>query len=188
MTAIDAPSDPRSTRTRAAIVGAFRDLVLAGRYDRLKINEIARHAGVARSTFYEHYATKDELLGIGLHAPIAALADAGFTDALPPELAGWLDHFRDHRRTAGFIFNGPARRTVTQALALAIEARLVDEHPALPAHLLAQQVAHGQIALLAAWLAGRGGGSAGDVADLLHRSARGALVALTDQASAASAT
>jgi AcrR family transcriptional regulator len=182
MAAIDAPSDPRSTRTRAAIVGAFRDLVLAGRYDRLRINEIARHAGVARSTFYEHYATKDELLGIGLHAPIAALAGAAFADQQPADLAGWLTHFRDHRRTAGLIFNGPARRTVTQALALVIEARLVDEHPALPAHLIAQQIAHGQIALLAAWLAGRGGGSSEAVADLLHRSAHGALVALTGAA------
>ena len=56
-------TDRRIERTREALEGAFIRLILEGRrYDRITIAGLIARAGVGRSTFYEHYRNKDELL------------------------------------------------------------------------------------------------------------------------------
>lgn len=54
--------DTRSRRTRAALSRALIELVLEQSYEIIEVVEIARRAGVARSTFYAHYLDKDDLL------------------------------------------------------------------------------------------------------------------------------
>jgi len=55
--------DPRQQRTRAALRAALLDLVGDKPFAEVSISEIARHAGIARPTFYLHYREKDEILG-----------------------------------------------------------------------------------------------------------------------------
>lgn len=49
-------------RTRERLVGAARALILAGGETSLTASTVARKAGVAGATFYEHFANRDELL------------------------------------------------------------------------------------------------------------------------------
>ena len=67
--------DPRRQRSRAALLAAFFDQVLRLRYDQISIAGLIAQAGVARSTFYEHFDSKDSLLAESLQFPLAPLAD-----------------------------------------------------------------------------------------------------------------
>jgi len=65
-------------RTRQRLLEAARTIILAGDETRLSASTVARRAGVAGATFYEHFANRDELL--------AALGDELF-DELRQKLA-----------------------------------------------------------------------------------------------------
>src|SRR3972149_51567 len=55
-------NDRRSQRTRQALGDALIELMMEKGYDAISVKEIIDHANVGRSTFYTHYADKDELL------------------------------------------------------------------------------------------------------------------------------
>jgi AcrR family transcriptional regulator len=54
--------DPRVERTRATVLGTAVDLVVEGGPNALTIDAVVARSGVARSTIYRHWATRDELL------------------------------------------------------------------------------------------------------------------------------
>lgn len=54
-------NDRRSQRTRQALGDAFVELLMEKGYDALSVKDIIERANVGRSTFYSHYADKDEL-------------------------------------------------------------------------------------------------------------------------------
>ena len=53
--------DRRSKRTRQALGDALVELMMERGYDAISIKDIIDRANVGRSTFYSHYADKDEL-------------------------------------------------------------------------------------------------------------------------------
>ncbi|MDJ0752762.1 MAG: TetR/AcrR family transcriptional regulator [Ardenticatenaceae bacterium] len=55
-------TDPRAIRSRKAFQNSLIDLLKIKSYQTITIADIARHAGFARHTFYNHYETKDDLL------------------------------------------------------------------------------------------------------------------------------
>ncbi|KIT17188.1 TetR/AcrR family transcriptional regulator [Jannaschia aquimarina] len=77
-----APVQKRSQRTRARLLAAAEALVERSGFDALRVEEIVLSAGVAKGTFFAHFADKDalmdELIGARLDAHIDALQD------LPP--------------------------------------------------------------------------------------------------------
>lgn len=54
--------DRRVRRTRGALTGAFARLVHGRRYGEIRVQDILEQADVGRSTFYDHYRGKDDLL------------------------------------------------------------------------------------------------------------------------------
>ena len=54
-------NDRRSQRTRQALGDALVELMTEKGYDAISITDIIERANVGRSTFYSHYADKDEL-------------------------------------------------------------------------------------------------------------------------------
>lgn len=55
-------ADPRVARTRAAVLGTAADLVVEGGPSALTVDAVVARSGVARSTIYRHWPTRDELL------------------------------------------------------------------------------------------------------------------------------
>lgn len=170
-----AAEDRRVQRTRAALVGAFIELVLDRRYDQITVADIVDRAGVGRSTFYEHYENKDELLKAGLMGPFSVLADAVAGDCDPARLRQTVEHFWENRRVGNVLFGGPTRHLVTRTLAAAMEARLstpsrrLARRSDLPLGLACAYLAAAQIGLLSEWLSGHSPCPAAVIARELQR-------------------
>lgn len=99
--------DRRIARTRKLLSEALISLLFEKEYDGITVQEILDKADVGRSTFYLHFADKDELLSSGLvtlRDEVMKAHQAGRTGAeKPPErLIGFslflFKHINDHRR------------------------------------------------------------------------------------------
>lgn len=73
----DPAIDRRSRRTRQKLHAALADLLTRRPYARIRVEQICERAGVGRSTFYAHFADKDDVKRHGLDHLAAALDAAG---------------------------------------------------------------------------------------------------------------
>ncbi|HEY4441520.1 MAG TPA: helix-turn-helix domain-containing protein [Candidatus Elarobacter sp.] len=148
--------DRRSARTRAAILTAFYHLVLDRGYDGFTVRELIEHAGVGRSTFYEHFENKDAVFESSVARPLVVLADALLDDASPELLRTLVEHFRENRRFARVTFGGSARFVMERVLARLVAERLpprpVSSAGAIPADLRPHAIAAAQLGIVAAWV------------------------------------
>ncbi len=163
-------------RTREAIRAAFNGLILARGYDAFTAADIAEAANVGRSTFYEHFQGKDEVLAATLVPVLTPLAEACVSAGPDARVEAMVAHFWENRRMAKAMMDGRAHAVMAGQLAALIEARLPADG-AIPAPLLAIQIAHGQLALIEAWLTGRHGSSAAQIAAALQATGRAAVAA-----------
>lgn len=96
--------DRRQRKTRRAIYAAFEELLLEQHYRDITVAQIIERADIGRSTFYAHFATKDELLNHLCDELFAHVFDGVQTDAhqhqgpTPPTLEGMLAHLLHHLR------------------------------------------------------------------------------------------
>ena len=183
-----AATDRRIERTRQAVTGAFNAMILEGRrYDRIRVADLIARAGVGRSTFYEHYRGKDDVLAETIRYPFAMLAVAVDADAKVSTLRDVLAHFHENRVQGKAIFTGTARRTIARVLASMIEARLrarakahgIAEPAALGVAAVA--LAEGQLAAIVAWIGGDIAGDAARLAATLRRIAQATAGDLCDR-------
>lgn len=183
-----AATDRRIERTRCAVTGAFNAMIFEGRrYDRIRVADLIARAGVGRSTFYEHYRGKDDVLAETIRHPFAMLAAAVDADARVSTLRDVLAHVHENRVHGKAIFAGTARRRIARVLASMIEARLrvraqargVASPPAIGVAAVA--LAEGQLATIIAWLGGDIAGDAARLAATLHRIAQATARELCDR-------
>jgi len=76
----DVTADRRARRTRSMLHAALVELILERGYENLTVQDILDRADVGRSTFYNHYQSKDELLlsrGQELEAAVRARISTG---------------------------------------------------------------------------------------------------------------
>ncbi|HXI86942.1 MAG TPA: hypothetical protein VNH64_05755, partial [Parvularculaceae bacterium] len=146
--------------------------------------DIAAAANVGRSTFYLHYKGKKDVLRQSMMRPssvLAALIDQGAeSNMLLPLLA----HFREQRARNRIFFDPPVNAIWSKCVAEAMEPRLTEvarktsAKAILPLDLIATQIAATQIALITAWIAGRGNAAPERVAEALIASAQAQTAAL----------
>ncbi|WP_195763518.1 TetR/AcrR family transcriptional regulator [Duganella guangzhouensis] len=101
--------DRRQKRTKAALQGAFRELLLDQGYEALTVGAVAEQANIGRSTFYEHYRTKEELLRASISRPFGVLA--GLVDGASGAdvLLSLLQHFRENQQVARLLLGWQTR-------------------------------------------------------------------------------
>jgi AcrR family transcriptional regulator len=145
--------DRRATRTRAALIGAFNQLLLTHRKN-IRVADIVALANVGRSTFYEHYRSVDDIHLQAMSRPFAILADAAAGMGDEARLTSLLRHFWENRQLARSSFMGRMQDKVTRLLAGMIEERLREEAHALaiPLRLAALQLADSALAPLRGWV------------------------------------
>ena len=154
--------DRRVERTRQAILGTFRDLVLAHGYDSITVRDIVDTAGVGRSTFYEHFDDKDDLFEASLKPLLSVLAEAVGPGADLQRLEMVIAHFGENRRLARVMLAGSARRLMARFLAALLESRLASvaraahgAKPVVPLNLIAAHLAEAQLGLIESWMAAK---------------------------------
>lgn len=142
--------DRRVARTRKLIFDAFFALVQKHRFDEIKTQVIVEAAGIGKSTFYEHFSDKNDLLQKSLEGPFLVLARSG------NDLEGAtsvLTHFWERRALARIILSGP-----TRSVAVACMTQVVmGEFPisSRQDHAITISRASGFVALLAEWVTGK---------------------------------
>lgn len=144
----------RSVRkSREAIVATFSGLVLNGHYADLGVRELARKAGVGRSTFYAHFDDKTALLVESMYPLLTVLADAAAgKDA--PQLQWVLAHFEEQRANALAFFRGsPELAAIESSLAKLTAQHLPRTGAALPRSDVASTLSRLTIGLIGDWLA-----------------------------------
>lgn len=171
---VDEMLDRRSLRTRAALHRAFVALLLEQGYQTVKIGTVAQRANVGRSTFYEHYRTKHDLLCASIVGPFSILADLVNPAVSTGALTALLRHFRDHQQVARILLSWPTRPLLGSTLAKLILERLMylsTGSPRIPLEVSARQIADAQLSLVESWVHGRPHMDIEVAADALRRTA-----------------
>jgi AcrR family transcriptional regulator len=147
---------------KMAVLEALSRLVLTRRSPQPPVADLLREAGVARSTFYEHFDGRDSALIEALEGPLRLLAEAATGVADEARLSMLLDHFRDNRRSAADLLSGPLAGRIRRRLAALIEP-LLD----LQGADLALELANHQLAQIRLWLEGETRHSAARLAAIM---------------------
>lgn len=145
--------DRRVLRTKNLIFSAFSELVQSCRYDEIRTNMIIDHAGVGKSTFYDHFSDKDDLLKQSLKGPFTVLALACYDKCEKDRLVLLLDHFWERRSLARVILQGPSQSVAVSCLKEAL-------YSAAPSNSVSDNVtavmqSAGLISVLSDWVAGK---------------------------------
>jgi AcrR family transcriptional regulator len=159
--------DRRAARTRARLHDALRSLIAEQGYAAIGVKDICARADVSRSTFYAHYATKNDLMRSSL---ARATRHAGSPRPQPPEqiepgagsftflhlLQHARDHFHMHERLGEdgvAIAHEGAREALSGLVRHALPADLRrNRRPAMPREFLVQYVVGATMAVITWWL------------------------------------
>jgi AcrR family transcriptional regulator len=149
--------DRRTARTRGALMQAFIGLLLDEGYDAVTVERVCEKADVGRSTFYMHFAGKDDILRDAMKNPSSVLASLVVGQYAPAQIVPQLEHFREQKTRNGIFFTWPIKPIWVSCLAELIEAQLKTPQfrgrtPRVPIALIALGIAEAQIGLVAHWL------------------------------------
>lgn len=145
--------DGRRARTRQAITDALIRLMSERRYSAIRTTDVIETAGIGRSTFYEHFQSKDALLELIVEPILMPLALAGARSGNTARLRIMLDHLWDRRALTRRLFEPPLQAKLQRRLAALIEARIASAAVHLPS-LVATGSAAAQFAMIRMWLSG----------------------------------
>ncbi len=162
-------TDRRIRRTRAAISEAFIRLMFSRRYDAIRTADVIAEAGVGRSTFYEHFRNKDEVLVAVIDPLFDPLADAAVGRGDIYRLQAMLAHLWEQRSLGRMLFASGLLDKLQRKLAAMIAARLEDAGSEGPAALIAAAAAAGQLAMLKQWMTGEVSCPTADLARLMAK-------------------
>ena len=139
--------DPRVARSREAVIRAGIELVAEGGVRAFSVDAVVARSGVAKSTIYRHWNTRDELLVDAVQGKIPQLA------VPPPDLA-FEPALRDAVRTFVAVFEDPEWVRVQPAILLlklteesiaCLQQEMHDEQRAIFAEIVRRGVAEGAL-------------------------------------------
>ncbi|NDJ60742.1 MAG: TetR/AcrR family transcriptional regulator [Chloroflexi bacterium] len=142
MNKISNPGDLRVRRTRKLLWEALMSLIAERDFETLTVNDICDRALIHRTTFYNHYQDKYDLLDSGMAAMYEALTSAFeppekvitayAPDQPPPYFVSLFQHVLDHKPFYTAMFNGgivnPFREQIHAYIVAQSQARLTALH------------------------------------------------------------
>lgn len=160
--------DGRRRRTRQAITDALIRLMSDRRYSAIRTTDLIQAAGVGRSTFYEHFQSREAVLETIVEPILKPLALAGAGLGNTARLRVMLDHLWDRRVLTRHMFEPPLQPKLQRRLAAMIEAKLAIRSDEIdPVSLVARGAAARQLAMLQMWLSGEAACRSDDLANAL---------------------
>jgi AcrR family transcriptional regulator len=179
-----AARDRRVERTRRALRTALFAAIVERGWDRVSVRELCRRARVARSTFYLHFADKEELLLSGLDELRAELervverSPAGTLSFVRP----LVEHVRAHDRLRSLVDKRSGRAVLRRLTEIVVALLELDFPPLAPVSARRQATlrfaAGALVELLTWWATTRSSLSAGELTELYRELTRPALRAL----------
>lgn len=161
MTKTSAATDRRALRTKAALHAALMSLMADRRYEAITARAICAKASVGRSTFYEHYAGKDDLKRDGLErmriqimAAQALRNDGGafvFSRHLLDHARQHLDHYRSLVRSRS---GAMVLERIRQMVCGFVREELAASRGSLDPEIALQYVVGAYMSILTWWLDG----------------------------------
>ena len=172
------PDDRRVLRTRRALHDAFYALFVEKGYDAITVQDLLDRANVGRSTFYQHFAGKQDLLLKGLEnlrhflaahqravAKTAAVPGVGFSRAMFEHAADLRTLFRQFAgRDSGALVQRELQRMLADLVRSDLAERVShDAGSSVPVDLLAEFAASSFMATLGWWMEQRTPMSAAEI-------------------------
>lgn len=166
-------ADRRVTRTRRQLRDALLALILERGWDDVSVQDVCDRADVGRSTFYTHFADKEELLLSGfdqLKAAMRSLADGrtplGFARPL-------IEHAAENLRLFRALVGKRSGQAMQRRFRAIVIDLVTDDLAHLPAGPKREAVAHALagafLELLLWWIEGRTTLTAADLAATFER-------------------
>ena len=163
------PIDRRVARTRAMLHEALISLIAEKGYETITVEDVCEQANVGRSTFYAHYASKDDLMRSGLKNLRSALFHQrkGASAPKPPEVRDFTfsltmfeharDHMHLHRTLVGNRGGTIVFDTIRQMLSDLVRAELAPDvakntKDAVPREIVVQFLVGAYMAVMTWWL------------------------------------
>jgi AcrR family transcriptional regulator len=165
--AVTAPVDRRSLRTRSALSQALIGLIAERSWDEIAVQDICERANIGRSTFYLHYPNKDALLQGGLEGLQAelqrqALVRAADANPHPDALTGFkfalglIEHAYEQRKVFRSLIGRRSGYVVQLRFREMVIRLITDELPAsngrIPRVAVARWLAGAFVELLSWWV------------------------------------
>jgi AcrR family transcriptional regulator len=168
--AMTSSTDPRAVRTREKLVDAFHQAIQESDPRQMSVSALARAAGVNRTSFYEHFASPEDLAIHALSELFDVVSNTDIALRSGHSVSGAEASRRALRQIVGFVGErrGPYARLLgpgaapqlvravaeafTERTVLALEPMDVRPPEADP-RVTAQFLAGGVLAVVGAWLA-----------------------------------
>jgi len=183
--ALSATPDARAVATRRRLARALHDELASGATD-VSVTAVTRRAGIARSTFYTHFAAVEDLAVFVVSDIVDALApldvqrrserSLGREEITRLGLAALLDKLSEQGEILVFATSSTSGATVRDRLvatqARGIELTMLTEIPDLEpsaVRMAAEFIAAGVIHVVLSWLAEPAGVTRDEILDALFR-------------------
>lgn len=169
---------PGSARdaTRAQIVATFNRLMLEGASTRPRVAEIVAEAGVARSTFYDHFDGVEALFDESLSILLGRVAQCLVVACARSDMVWLMEHIYENRERARELLAGPG---AARSEALLSRLLMRELEGRAEARLHAILVSGTVMAALGAWVTGRLASSPAKLANRLVDTAQAILATET---------
>lgn len=158
--------DARIARTRRSLQEALFDLARSRGVDHVSVADIAEHAGVNRSTFYQHYDNKETLLADAMDAVaddalLNLEAVDPFSAATPEALLAFFEHVDENAALYSRVFTEPGygevvarlRQRILQAVRDYVENVLAYAPLDMPVDMMGAGIAGSVVGVMGQWVA-----------------------------------
>jgi AcrR family transcriptional regulator len=160
--------------TRTQILATFNRLMLEGEHSRPKVAEIVAEAGVARSTFYDHFDGVEALFDESLSMLLSQVAQCLVGHHGHGDMVWLMEHIHEYRERGREMLSGPSAER-TETLLARLLMRELEGRPDARFHAIL--IAGTVMAALGAWVTGKLSASPAMLAQRLVATAQAILAA-----------